>query len=177
MEDLIEDNKKTFIAAGGCFWGIQKYYSLVNGVLSATAGYIGGNTESPTYKEIKTGSTNHAEAVLVEYDSTKTDLKKLLDHYFFITDPTTLNRQKNDKGTQYRSILYYNDKKEKELIEEYINAIQDSYKNQIVTEINEMTDFWPAEKYHQYYLDKNPRGYCHLTSYHFKYVEEIDKGY
>lgn len=169
----MESNKKLIVAAG-CFWGVQKYYSLVRGVLSTTCGYVGGNLKNPTYEDICTGETNHAEAVLIEYDSKKTNLKKLLDHYFFITDPTTPNQQQNDIGTQYRSVLYYNNEEEKEIIQKYIEQVQKKYEDKIVTEVSPVAQFWTAEEYHQMYLDKNPSGYCHLTSKHFKLVEEVD---
>lgn len=166
---------KTLIVAGGCFWGLQKYYSMVKGVIETTVGYSGGDKKFPKYEEVCAEVTGHTEAVIIKYDPEKTNIPKLLDHFFFIVDPTTLNYQKNDYGTHYRSALFYNDNNEKKLIEDYIQNIQKNYKNKIVVELIPAKEFWAAENYHQDYLNKNPYGYCHITYKHFNRIKEIDE--
>lgn len=170
----LQENIKSIIFAGGCFWGIQTYFNLVKGVLTTKVGYTGGDKELPKYEEVCTQTTRHAEAVYIEYDSLKTDLNKLLDHYFNITDPTTLNSQKGDMGSQYRSAIFYLNEEDKENINKYIDCIRESYENKIVTEVLPATEFWPAEEYHQNYLDSNPEGYCHLNYTHFTKIPVID---
>lgn len=165
---------KFFVVAGGCFWGVQAYYSLVRGVIKTTCGYTGGEVNFPKYEDVYSEKTGHTEAVKIEYDPKSTNIKKLLDHFFFITDPTTLNYQKNDIGTRYRSAIYYTTHEEKEVINEYINKIKGKYNNKIVTEIRELKDFWDAENYHQDYLINNPDGYCHIDGDYFNKAYEID---
>ena len=165
---------KSIIVAGGCFWGLQKYYSMVKGVVGTAVGYAGGNKKFPSYEEVCSQITGHTEAVYIEYDPELTSIKKLLDHYFFIVDPTSLNFQAHDYGTQYRSALFYNDDEEKKLLKNYIDSIQKNYESPIVVELLPSSDFWPAEDYHQDYLYKNPYGYCHITHKHFRKIKDID---
>ena len=167
-------NKKIFVVAGGCFWGVQAYYSLVRGVIKTSAGYCGGYSSFPTYEEVYSEITGHTESVKIEYDPEQTNINKLLDHFFFITDPTTLNSQKGDFGTRYRSVLFYSNNDEKDIISKYVDSIKNNYETKIVTEIAELKEFWQAEDYHQDYLNNNPDGYCHISSKHFKKVKEID---
>lgn len=165
------------IFAGGCFWGVQHYFNLVKGVTRTEVGYIGGHVPNPTYKQVKTGTTGHTEACLVNYDTNQTSLTKLLVHFFFIIDPTTLNRQANDIGTQYRTGIFFYTPQEKELITKFIeNNVKHKYSRPIVVELNSAVtnQFWPAEEYHQNYLDKNPDGYCHLTKDHYSRCRFID---
>ncbi len=165
---------KSFVVAGGCFWGIEYYYSLVRGVINTTSGYSGGFSKFPTYEEVYSELTGHTESVKIEYNPKETNIKKLLDHYFHITDPTTLNYQKGDIGTRYRSTLFYSTYEEKSEITNYINQIKHKYTSPIVTEVLELKEFWSAEDYHQKYLVNNPDGYCHLNKSHFSKVKEID---
>ncbi len=172
---MSSSNNKLITFAGGCFWGVQHYFSKVKGVIKATSGYTSGIKSFPTYEEVCKQETGHAEAVKVEYDVEYTNLVKLLDHFFHITDPTTLNQQKNDIGEQYRSGIYYASEEDLQIIKEYIKLISPYYKDPIVTEVLPMVEFWTAEEYHQEYLVKNPFGYCHLTPKHYKNIKLIDE--
>lgn len=153
---------KKIYFAGGCFWGVQAYFSLLEGVIATTTGYANGNKENPTYEEVCTGETDFAETVMVEYDSNTIALDILLDHFFGIINPTSLNRQGNDIGTQYRTGIYYIDEADREQIIMKIDAEQRKYPNKIQTEVGKLKNFYEAEEYHQDYLDKNPLGYCHI---------------
>lgn len=164
---------KKIILAGGCFWGIQAYFDKVNGVKNTEVGYIDGDFPNPTYEQVCNGS-NHAEAVKIEYDESQVTLNHLLDHFFQIIDPTTINRQGNDIGRQYRTGIFYNDKEDLEIINQYLKKIQVNYKKTIRTEIKEAKEFYPAESYHQKYLKKNPCGYCHID---LDLVDENDRKY
>ena len=128
----------------------------------ATTGYANGQTENPTYEEVCSGRTGHAEAVHLRYDPDLVTLTSLLHHFFRIIDPTTLNRQGNDRGVQYRSGIYYRDAEDLPVIQAVIAAVQPEYRQPIVTEVLPLANFYPAEEYHQDYLDKNPGGYCHV---------------
>ena len=167
-------NSNKIIFAGGCFWGVQNYFSQVRGIINTRVGYTQGIREFPNYEEVCSGATGHTEAVEVEWQTDKTNLNKLLDHYFNIVDPTTLNSQAMDVGTQYRSGIYYYDTRDKEIILKYIEKIKGFYFDEIVTEILPAKEFWDAEDYHQMYLDKNPSGYCHIKKFKYTSIKEID---
>ncbi|MBP9479003.1 MAG: peptide-methionine (S)-S-oxide reductase MsrA [Sebaldella sp.] len=154
---------KEIILAGGCFWGVEAYFQRLNGVVKTIVGYIDGITENPSYEEVCSGTTNHAEACKILYDEKIISLEKILEHFFRIIDPTTLNRQGHDIGTQYRSGVYYNSAEDRDVIEKFINKKKSEYSNPIVVEIKEERKFWTAEEYHQNYLIKNPKGYCHVN--------------
>lgn len=146
--------------AGGCFWGLQDLLKTVPGVLDTEVGYCGGKNDRPTY-EFHPG---HAEAVQIEYDDEKTSYTKLLDFFFQIHNPTTLNQQGNDRGTSYRSAIFYQNEEEKREAERFIEIVNESerWPDPVVTTLEPFTRFWPAEGYHQDYLEKNPNGYtCH----------------
>ncbi len=164
---------KKIILAGGCFWGVQAYYDKVSGVKATEVGYIDGDFPNPTYEQVCNGS-NHAEAVKIEYNSDEVSLKKLLDHFFQIIDPTLVNRQGNDIGRQYRTAIFYDTEEDFQFIKNYIDKIKSNYKKEIKTEIKPASEFYPAEAYHQKYLKKNPCGYCHID---LSLVDEIDKKY
>lgn len=166
---------KSIIFAGGCFWGVEHYFKMVPGVKKTAVGYINGNYEFPTYDMVLTGITGHAEACKIEYDTRETNILILLEHFFFITDPTSLNRQGADNGTQYRSGVYSYDKQDIYLTREYINVIQECYKEPIVVEAELAQEFWDAEDYHQNYLESNPTGYCHIMPYKYKLVKKVDE--
>ncbi len=153
---------KEIVLAGGCFWGVEEFMSRIDGVLETTVGYANGHTQNPTYKEVCTNTTGHAEACLVRYDESKITLEKLLDKFWFIVDPTVMNRQGNDIGTQYRTGIYYTDPGDLEVILKSKAREQSKYDEPIVTEIEPLRCFYPAEEYHQKYLKKNPGGYCHI---------------
>jgi peptide-methionine (S)-S-oxide reductase len=149
--------KATF--AAGCFWGVEAAFREVEGVISTRVGYTGGSTPNPSYKEVCTGRTGHAEAVEVTYDPQIVSYEQMLDIFWKIHDPTTPNRQGPDIGTQYRSAIFYHDKKQKEIALSCLQKLQESGKfNTIVTEIEPASEFYPAEDYHQQYLEKT--GIC-----------------
>ncbi|MBN1698068.1 MAG: peptide-methionine (S)-S-oxide reductase MsrA [Spirochaetales bacterium] len=151
---------------GGCFWCLEAVFERIEGVVSVTSGYAGGQTINPTYREVCTGSTGHAEVVRIEYDPEAITYEKLLELFFKSHDPTTLNRQGADTGTQYRSIILYHDERQKEAAYASKKALQDSgrFDSPVVTEIKKLAAFYPAEDYHQDYYEKNPyNGYCRVV--------------
>ncbi|MGD0166697.1 MAG: peptide-methionine (S)-S-oxide reductase MsrA [Gaiellaceae bacterium] len=152
------------IFAAGCFWGVEAYFKRVGGVVATAAGYSGGTTAQPSYEEVCTGRTGHAESVLVEYDPTVVSYERLLYHFWKIHDPTQRDRQGNDVGTQYRSAIFTFSKEQQESAERSRAELEQSgrYSQPLATEIAAARDFWPAEPYHQDYLDKHPGGYCHV---------------
>ena len=153
---------KEIILAGGCFWGVEAYFQRLNGVIKTVVGYTDGVSENPTYKEVCSGTTNHAEACKIIYDENIITLEKILEHFFRIIDPTSLNRQGYDIGTQYRTGIYYKTAEDKEIAENFIKAEAEKYNKPIVVDIKKESRFWNAEEYHQNYLIKNPKGYCHV---------------
>src|SRR6266699_2690394 len=156
---------ETAILAGGCFWGMEEIIRKIPGVIKTTVGYSGGKTADPTYEEVCTGVTGHAEAIQVEFDSARLSYQTLLDYFFRMHDPTTLNRQHNDVGTQYRSAIFYTSEAQKQTAEA-VKARWGKYgkfSRPITTEITAATKFYSAEEYHQKYLVKHPGGYtCHV---------------
>lgn len=155
-------NIKKIYLAGGCFWGVEAYMKRIDGVIDANSGYANGITENPTYEDVIYNGTGHAETVEVIYNSEKINLETLLKYYFRIIDPTSLNKQGNDKGTQYRTGIYYTDLEDKEIIEKEIILLQKNYPKKIMVEVMPLIRFDLAEDYHQDYLKKNPNGYCHI---------------
>jgi peptide methionine sulfoxide reductase msrA/msrB len=153
------------VFSAGCFWGVQAYFSRVKGVVKTAVGYSGGTSQHPTYETVSTGKTGHAESVLVEFDPKIVSYERLLYHFWKIHNPTTPNRQGNDIGTQYRSIIFYQSPWQKAEAEKSKEVLEKSgkFRNKIVTEILPAQTFYPAEEYHQNYLDKNPGGYCHVN--------------
>ena len=148
---------------GGCFWCLEAVYIRLEGVNSVVSGYAGGNVESPTYEQVCTGETSHAEVVKINFDSNKTSFETLLEWFWRCHDPTTLNRQGGDIGTQYRSVIYYENENQKSIAQKSKKYADSScfFDNPIVTEIHELDVFYPAEDYHQDYYKKNPdAGYC-----------------
>ena len=153
---------KKIVLAGGCFWGVEEYFSRIDGVLKTRVGYANGHKENPTYEEVCTGLTGYAEAIYIEYNEEELPLNGLLKKYFDIIDPTVLNRQGPDIGHQYRTGIYYIDEKDLEKINRVKEDEQLKYSKPIVTEIKPLTCFYDGEEYHQNYLKKNPGGYCHI---------------
>lgn len=158
-----KENLQQITFGGGCFWCVESCFNMLDGVDSAISGYSGGNIKNPTYEEVSTGNTGHAEVVQISYDPKIISYEQLLDVFFFLHDPTQLNRQGNDVGTQYRSVIYYQNDTEKQKAEEAITKIDQSkkYPNKVVTELTKFEKFWAAEAYHQGYYNANPnQPYC-----------------
>lgn len=161
MNELSKHQKK-MVVAGGCFWGMQELIRQQPGVIATQVGYTGGNVVNPTYEH----HDGHAEAVEIIYDTEKTSYKNLLDFFFQIHNPTTLNQQGNDRGTSYRSAIFYGNEEEKKQAEEFIKIVNDSHRwpDPVVTTLELLDVFYRAEEYHQDYLQKDPRGYtCHAV--------------
>ncbi len=153
--------------AGGCFWGMEKYISMIDGVLSTTVGYANGAKENPTYEDV-CASSGHAETVKVVFDDEKLPLEFLLDIFYMAIDPVSVNKQGGDVGIQYRTGVYYTDERDGEIIRASLKKLSESYDKKIAVECCELENFYPAEEYHQKYLEKNPDGYCHITEGQFK---------
>ena len=156
---------ETATLAGGCFWGMEEILRQHPGVLETQVGYTGGASANPTYNDVKTGTTGHAEAIEVKFDPSKTSYEAILRLFFKMHDPTTVNRQGNDVGTQYRSAIFYHSAEQKAAAERVKQEVDRSgkWKKPIVTELVSATKFYSAEDYHQDYLIKNPGGYtCHF---------------
>lgn len=161
---------KEIYLAGGCFWGLQKYFEEVNGIMSTQVGYANGKTECPTYEDVCCGGSGFAEAVWVRYDENKVSLEDILTLFFHTIDPTVKNRQGNDIGEQYRTGIYFVDKADSPVIEQFVKKLQKKYEEPIVTEIGPLENYYKAEEYHQNYLEKNPGGYCHIGKEAFHYA-------
>ncbi len=152
------------LLGGGCFWCIEAVYRRVKGVKSAVSGYAGGSVPDPDYRAVCSGTTGHAEVVEITFDPEVISFRDILDIFWVIHDPTTLNRQGADMGTQYRSVIYYTDEMQKEAAEASIASAQASFDDPIVTELSPAPKFYPAEPYHQNYYDLNPQqGYCQVV--------------
>jgi methionine-S-sulfoxide reductase len=156
-EARVDQSTEQATFAAGCFWGVEAYFRRVKGVVRATAGYSGGTTQNPSYEQVCTGRTGHAESVLIEYDPTLVSYERLLYHFWKIHDPTQVDRQGNDLGSQYRSAIFTHSDEQREAAER-----SGRYRKPVATKIEPATKFWPAEEYHQDYLTQNPGGYCHV---------------
>jgi peptide-methionine (S)-S-oxide reductase len=152
--------KATF--AAGCFWGVQFYFDQVPGIVSSQVGFTGGHKENPSYEEVCTATTGHAEAVELMFDPKQVTYKTLLNHFFRMHDPTQLNRQGPDVGDQYRSAIFYHDSQQQKQAEEAKAKAQGDYKQSIVTQIAPAVEFYQAEDYHQKYAERTGRGMCHI---------------
>lgn len=153
---------KEIYLASGCFWGVEEYFSRINGVVDTEVGYANGTVENPTYKQVCTGITGHAETTYIKYDENIISLESLLERFWRIIDPTSLNKQGGDIGNQYRTGIYYVNEEDLQVIERSLEEIKPKYNKPIVTEILPLKSFYDAEEYHQDYLKKNPGGYCHI---------------
>lgn len=153
---------KEIYLAGGCFWGVEEYFSRIEGVLDTDVGYANGTKKKPTYKEVCTGLTGHAETTYIKYDEKMVSLEHLIQRLFRIIDPTLLNRQGGDIGSQYRTGIYFTDEADVGIIKKVRDEEQKKYRDPIVTEILPLDYYYSAEEYHQDYLKKNPGGYCHV---------------
>jgi peptide-methionine (S)-S-oxide reductase len=153
---------ETATLAGGCFWGVEELVRKLPGVVDTTVGYAGGTLDNPRYEDVKTGRTGHAESLEIVFDPAKISYDDILDFFFRLHDPTTPNRQGNDIGTQYRSAIFAHDEKQREAAKKAIERAQQKWPRPITTEVVDYTKFWPAEGYHQDYLQRKPDGYtCH----------------
>jgi len=156
---------KKATVGGGCFWCIEAAYKELDGIEAVTSGYAGGHVENPSYREVCTGNTGHAEVVQLEYDPAVISYEEILEVFFTVHDPTQLNRQGPDVGTQYRSIILAHDAEQRELAEQYVEALDEEggYDDPVVTEIAELETFYRAEEKHQDYFEKNPTdAYCQM---------------
>ena len=153
---------KEIYFAGGCFWGIEHYFKQVRGVVSTEAGYANGHTLEPSYQDVCTDQTGFAETVHVVYNEQEVSLASLLQLYFKAIDPVSVNQQGEDKGSQYRTGIYYVDEADKAIIQPVYDALQQQLGQPLAVELLPLQNFYVAEDYHQDYLDKNPTGYCHL---------------
>lgn len=158
--------------AGGCFWGTEKYLSQIHGVLSTDVGYANGKTENPSYQEVCHNDTGHAETVHVVYNPEQVPLTFLLDIYYDAVDPTSVNRQGGDTGTQYRTGIYFVDPADEQIIRKSIQQLQQKYSDPVAIEIKPLQNYYSAEEYHQKYLDKNPGGYCHIGKEKFRHAAQ-----
>lgn len=149
------------ILGGGCFWCTEAAFKEVNGVQEVISGYAGGHEKNPSYREVCSGDTGHAEVIKIKYNNGKVKLDEILELFYRIHDPTTEDREGPDMGSQYRSIILYEDKKQREKIEAYIDESREEYRGEIVTEVKELEEFYKAEEHHQDYFEKNPEdAYC-----------------
>lgn len=158
--------------AGGCFWGLEHYFKQIEGVLETEVGYANGSTENPTYQEVCTDKTGFAETVRIKYDNAVADLDFLIGMYFAAIDPLSVNRQGNDRGTQYRTGIYYTAENDLQQIRDVYHRKQREIGRPLAVELEPLRNFYPAEDNHQDYLDKNPNGYCHLSPELFEYARK-----
>lgn len=164
--EMNSENLDTITLAGGCFWCVEAVYQQLNGVEKIVSGYTGGTIKNPAYREVCEGTTGHAEAAQIIYDRTKVSLKDILEVFFTLHDPTTLNRQGNDYGTQYRSGIFYSNETQRLMSEDIIKRLDVSgaFDDKIVTEVTPLNVFYPAENYHQnYYAQNSSQGYCQMV--------------
>ena len=168
---------KEIYFAGGCFWGVEHFFKQVHGVTETEAGFANGNSKlkNPSYELVSTDRTGYVETVRVKYDPEVADLGLLLDLYFKAIDPTSLNKQGNDRGTRYRTGIYYTDKADLPAIDKRYKEEQKKYNRPLVVEIAPLSNFYAAEEYHQNYLDKHPQGYCHLPQSLFDFAKKARK--
>lgn len=164
---------KTIYFAGGCFWGMEKFFSLIPGVTRTETGYANGSTENPTYQQVCHENTGHAETVLVEYDAERVSLWQLLWKFFGAINVTAINRQGPDVGAQYRSGIYYADAAALPVIRKAVEALQGQTAGKVAIEVLPLAGYFPAESYHQHYLDKNPGGYCHISPAKMEQAKEM----
>ena len=165
---------KEIYLAGGCFWGTEHYFKQIRGVLETQTGYANGHTENPSYEDVCTDRTGFAETVRIVYDPAQVTLRLLLELYFKSIDPLSVNRQGHDEGTQYRTGIYYTDPSDLPVIEAVYTAVQEGLGELLAVEKQPLVNFYPAEDYHQDYLDKNPGGYCHLPFELFEYARRAN---
>jgi len=165
---------KTIYLAGGCFWGLQKFFDQFAGIVHTEAGYANGPAAEPSYRDVCAGS-GHAETVRIDYDENRMDLEKLLEYYFLVIDPVSINRQGNDVGIQYRTGIFYTEDGQLPVIQAVYGREQEKAGKKLAVIVEPLGNFFPAEEYHQKYLDKNPGGYCHIPRVFFSLAERVGK--
>jgi peptide-methionine (S)-S-oxide reductase len=154
-------DQQVITLGGGCFWCVEAVFELVDGVTAVESGYCNGHVKQPTYEAVCSGSTGHAEVVRVQFDATRISLREVLEIFFVVHDPTTLNRQGNDIGSQYRSGIYLEDASQRAVVDEVVAAANAGLGGRVVTEVKMLDNYWPAEAYHQHYFAQHPnQGYC-----------------
>lgn len=174
-EKKVMTNHAELYLAGGCFWGTEHFLKQIDGVLNTQVGYANGNGTDPTYEQVCTDRTGFAEAVRIEYNPDVLPLSMLLQLYFKTIDPTSLNRQGGDVGSQYRTGIYYTDKRDLPLIQAEMQKLAQVHSRRIMIEVLPLKNFYDAEDYHQDYLDKNPAGYCHIPQALFDMARQANK--
>lgn len=157
-----QQNIKEIYLAGGCFWGAEAFLERIYGVVYSEVGYANGNQPNPTYEQVCSKTTDFVETVYIKYDSSKLDLGKLIDQFFLIIDPTSYNKQGGDIGSQYRTGIYSTDEKDLAIANQKLVEYAPRYDKPILVEVKPLENYYPAESYHQKYLEKNPGGYCHI---------------
>lgn len=166
---------KDLYLAGGCFWGAEHYLQLINGITFTEVGFANGNISNPTYEEVYTDTTGFAETVHLKYDTTIIDLPFLIELFFKAIDPTSLNKQGEDEGTRYRTGIYYTHHEDERIIKDKVLELSKSYDKPICVEVEPLRNFYPADTYHQDYLNKNPNGYCHLPIELFEFAKNANR--
>lgn len=165
---------KEIYLAGGCYWGVEKYISNIKGVLETTVGFANGNTDHPTYEQVRYENTGHAETVKVIYDEEQLPLPILLKLFYKIIDPTSVDKQGEDEGHQYRTGIYHTDPADQPVIAKSLQTLEQNVGEPLAIEACPLEHFYDAEEYHQKYLDKNPGGYCHVPLARMLWVKTID---
>lgn len=161
---MMEDNVEIATVAGGCFWCTEAIFNRLKGVQKVTPGYTGGELEAPTYEQVCSGTSGHAEAIEIKYDPRIISYETLLKVFFKLHDPTSLNRQGADMGTQYRSEIFYHDEQQKKMANLVIKKLSSEYKKPIVTRLSKVSKFYPAEEYHKDFYNRNrDNGYCQIV--------------
>lgn len=165
---------KEIYLAGGCYWGVEKYISNIKGVVETTVGFANGNTHRPTYEQVRYQNTGHAETVRVVYDDARLPLSVLLKLFYLIIDPTSVDKQGEDEGHQYRTGIYFTEENDDIIISESLKELEEQVGAPLAVEACPLEHFYDAEEYHQKYLDKNPGGYCHVPIARIRWVKGID---
>lgn len=165
---------KEIYLAGGCYWGVEKFISNIKGVTETVVGFANGNTEHPTYEQVRYQNTGHAETVKVTYDEDRLSLSVLLKLFYRIIDPTSVDKQGEDEGHQYRTGIYFTDVEDEKVIAESLGELEQKVGAPLAVEACPLEHFYDAEEYHQKYLDKNPNGYCHVPLAEIQWVKDID---
>lgn len=163
MNSQFTKNQREIYYAGGCFWGVEEYFSRIPGVNDCVSGYANGNTSDPTYEEVCSGTSGFAETVRVQYNPDIVTLRILTEQYFKIIDPLSVNRQGNDRGSQYRTGIFYTNEQDLASLQAVMHSEQKKYSKPLAVELAPLINFYPAENYHQDYLKTNPNGYCHIS--------------
>jgi peptide methionine sulfoxide reductase msrA/msrB len=168
-------NKREIYLAGGCFWGTEHFIKQIQGVISTETGFANGHTENPTYKQVYTDTTGYAETVKVVYDADVLNLELLIQLYFKAIDPTSLNKQGEDEGTRYRTGIYYTSDIDLPVIMQVFNEVAKDFLQPLAVEVLPLQNYYPADEYHQDYLDKHPDGYCHLSPALFEMAKKANR--